>query len=70
MSTKFIKLAIGDTFDFVSGTNDSFFHPCRKVGSRTYIANGGLNGETELYQVGNRFVSVYHVNQVDAPSEK
>ena len=55
----FAELGKGDTFDFISGQNDSFYHRCRKISARRYEWTeraGTFKGE-----VGTKHVKVYHV---------
>ena len=62
-TTKFRDLAVGDTFDFISGTtHDSFYEPCTKTSARKYRAlNSGMD-----CQVGSINAVVYHVTRKGA----
>jgi hypothetical protein len=51
----FKELAIGQTFDWISGNMDSFFNRCTKVSARKYT--DGIH----VYRVGTIHAEVYHV---------
>lgn len=53
----FADLAIGDTFDFVSGHMDSFFGACKKTDSHHYT-DGRF-----VYRIGSVLARVYHVGR-------
>jgi len=56
---KFSDLLILDTFDFISGENDSFYDRCQKVSKRCYkVLEGTLKGCR--IEVGSIHCHVYH----------
>lgn len=63
----FGELAIGDTFDFVSGNRimDSFSEPCKKISARKYKYPTGKPEPSAHYiaRVGTLKVNVYHVGR-------
>jgi hypothetical protein len=73
MSSKqltFRDLAIGQEFDWISpiATRNSFFHRCRKVTERKYVAllsSGDMTNAGPM-RVGTVSAKVYHVQTLNA----
>lgn len=68
MTTKFKDLPIGQTFDFIGPDSmlNSFYEPCRKIDTLTYVAmdaNGQDNPRYGKMRVGSASVPVYNVGR-------
>ena len=62
----FKDLQIGEVFDWISPEYASFFEPCRKTGTRGYVAvlpSGEANPRYGRMQVGSLSAKVYHVGR-------
>jgi len=69
---QFKQLAVGATFDFVSGNArlDSYCVPCQKISARKYRSLPVINDTHHTMQVGTISVMVYHVNHFDRDGNK
>jgi len=57
----FRDLSINDTFDFISGNNNSFHRRCMKISPRKYRTIE--RGMIQVFTIGAIAARVYHVNQ-------